>query len=409
MGLEGAPVRLRIFHPTDPLGSLPGGIETFIRGIIGWAPEDIEISVVGVTTDPVRRPVGRWLTLRCRERQFRQYAVYAVEEPQRQPRIPVVVRYLAGLVPRRRLLADYDVAEVHRLEPVLALRDDRPVTAVMHQDSEVIRQRGSDIRWRYLPGAYFALERRLVGRVESIFAVFETAVATLRERYPARADRFAFTPTWMDPDAFFPVDETERQIRRRSLRERLGLGAATPVVAFAGRFERQKHPELLIRAFAQVAPVGGEAPVLLMIGDGSLRPALERLVADLGLAGRVVFPGLLPREQLVPYLHAADAFALSSRYEGMPMSLLEAMATGLPAVSTDVGEVDRVLRDGVNGRLVAGAEPSVEHFSRALTDVLQHGAEWRGRPAIEAVAPFTPDQVLAPLYDNYRRLGRRGT
>ncbi|MFL6573468.1 MAG: hypothetical protein ACJ8G4_17040, partial [Burkholderiales bacterium] len=53
-------VRVRIFYQTDPAGAIPGGIDTFIRGMLKAAPADVELSVVGLTTDPLARPVGRW-------------------------------------------------------------------------------------------------------------------------------------------------------------------------------------------------------------------------------------------------------------------------------------------------------------------------------------------------------------
>ena len=81
----------------------------------------------------------------------------------------------------------------------------------------------------------------------------------------------------------------------------------------------------------------------LVIGDGPERSALESLVEDLGLRKRVHFTGALPSAS--EYLSALDVFALTSRTEGTPMTLLEAMAAGVPIVATDVGGVPALLGD----------------------------------------------------------------
>jgi N-acetylglucosaminyldiphosphoundecaprenol N-acetyl-beta-D-mannosaminyltransferase len=88
----------------------------------------------------------------------------------------------------------------------------------------------------------------------------------------------------------------------------------------------------------------------------------------------------------------------------MPMALLEALGCGLPAAATDVGEVRRVLLPGVNGAIAAARD--AEAFALALVDVLTNAAAWRGAPALAAVAPFQPADVLAPAYERYRELGR---
>ncbi len=405
------PVRVRIFYPSDPLGSMPGGIEPFIRGVIGWAPPDIVVSVVGITTDARARPPGRWLELEYRGRRFRQFAVFAVDDPRRQPRIPATLRYVAGLALRPALRRGFDVAEVHRLEPAPLLllgRRGAPVTAVMHQHSEVVREHGTDIRWRHAPWLYFALEDRIVPRLASVFTVHRAAVDTLRARHPTLGGRIRFTPTWVDTDVFGPADEAMRARRRHAVRAQYALADDAPLLVFVGRLEMQKDPELLLDAFAALGerpPRSGDgAPALLLIGDGTLRARLERRAAALGVADRVRFAGLATPPVINDLLNAADLFVLASRYEGMPIALLEALATGLPAVSTRVGEVSRVLQDGVNGALLAQGERRPEALAAAIAGALAARERLRGEPCRRAVADYRPERVLAPVYANYRHL-----
>lgn len=133
-----------------------------------------------------------------------------------------------------------------------------------------------------------------------------------------------------------------------------------------GRLERQKGYDLLLDAFARGA---GAAPSwdLVVIGEGSCRVELERQAHRLGLDGRVTFPGF--SSDVPASLSEADAYVLSSRYEGFPNALLEAMAHGLPVVAADCPSgPGEIIEDGLNGLLATCG--SVEHLAAQLTRLL---------------------------------------
>ena len=417
-------IRVRIFHPGDPLGTGSGGIETFIRGIARWAPEDIEISVVGVTRDVVRRPVGRWTVCNVGRRTFRFFPV--LEEavgrrddasrslpvflprflPRSLPRsLPLSFRYCLAALPRLAALRrDFDILEVHRFEPALLfLRDRRPAHAVVHQDLADVNDPHAENRWRHLPGLYFRLEDHLLPRFDSIHCVREATTAAYRARHPAQAERFGFMPTWMDPEIFHPPDAGRRHALRARLAEEYGFRPDQRVVIFVGRLEAQKNVGLLIRSFAVVASEADDLR-LLLVGDGALAASLRQLARDLGVAGKTRFAGAQPVERVADLLRSADVFAMSSAFEGMSMSLLEAMGCGLPVVSTDVGEVRRLVVPGRNGEIAAGH--TVAEYSAALRACLANRNAYAGPPALAAAARFVPAVVLEELFETYRRLYR---
>lgn len=133
--------------------------------------------------------------------------------------------------------------------------------------------------------------------------------------------------------------------------ERTKTGAdASCLFLNVGRLSEQKNHRMLLSAFALVRRVCPGAR-LEIAGEGPLRQVLEEYAQSLGLSDSVVFLGL--RSDIPQLLQAADAFVLSSSYEGLSIALLEAMASGLPVVTTAVEGVNDVMTDGQTGMVVA--------------------------------------------------------
>jgi glycosyltransferase involved in cell wall biosynthesis len=121
-----------------------------------------------------------------------------------------------------------------------------------------------------------------------------------------------------------------------------------------GRLDVQKDYPNLLRAFTQVAQEREEA-VLLIAGDGPLRPAMENLAHEMGLGERVRFLGI--RRDVPALMNAADAFVLSSAWEGFGLVIAEALACKLPVVVTDSGGPREVVDNGRVGFLVPPRDP----------------------------------------------------
>lgn len=399
------PVRVRVFYPADPLGVVPGGIDTFLRGLIKWAPPDLEFSLVGMTTDPQSRPEGQWTRCRIDAREFDFFPVVTVRDAGTRGRIPLSVRFALGLRRYRSLVGHgFDVFDFHRPEPALIFQADRrPKSVYFHNDPQTIRSAQSDNMWRRLPAVYERLETGLFKSFAAVWCVRDSGVQTLRGRYPAQAESIRFIPTWVDGENFHPVDDVARQRLRQQLAAQEGLDASGRWVLTVGRLDTQKDPLLMLRAFVRLC-ASGQPVSWLVVGDGVLRTRMTEEAVRAGIDRQVHFLGLRSPAQIADLLRAADVYALSSAYEGMPMALLEALGSGLPAVVTDVGEVRRVIHPGVNGRIAPAGD--LDAFAGALADVVAHAEAWRGEPATRAVDDFRPAKVLAPAYDIYRHLGQ---
>ncbi|MBV8690141.1 MAG: glycosyltransferase [Actinobacteria bacterium] len=187
----------------------------------------------------------------------------------------------------------------------------------------------------------------------------------------------------------------------RDVRQELGIPADARLVASVGRLEHQKAPELFVDAAERLARVAPDTHFLL-VGHGPLRHRVEQLVDASGLG---------PRFHLVPYVREIgtvmsqfDVFVLTSRYEGLPYVVLEAMQACVPVVATDVvGTRDAVVH-GVTGVLVPPGEPAaIAEAVRWMLDAPQTAASFGRAGAARAADRFDVKSMTAALDDLYVR------
>jgi glycosyltransferase involved in cell wall biosynthesis len=159
-----------------------------------------------------------------------------------------------------------------------------------------------------------------------------------------------------------------------------------PVILAAGKLKKQKGFDALIDAFALLR--ARRPAQLVILGEGELRRRLGKQVRRLGLDADVSFPGFV--ENPFPYMAAAATFVLSSRWEGLPGVLIQAMACGCPVVSTDCQSGPReILADGRYGELVPVGDP------RALALAIERSLDVPGdpEPRIARVAEYSVDRA----------------
>jgi glycosyltransferase involved in cell wall biosynthesis len=181
-------------------------------------------------------------------------------------------------------------------------------------------------------------------------------------------------PYGVDPARFRPATPDERA----TVRAALGLRGGERLVLAGGRLVYKKGLDVAIAAFAGEAVREAGPARLVIFGYGDLEAELRAQAARLGLADRVLFVGRVERDRIPALFAAADLFLLPSVHDhagnvdGLPNTLLEAMATGLPIVASDVVGVPTVIDDGVHGLLVP--ERDVAALGTALATLLRDPA-----------------------------------
>lgn len=274
---------------------------------------------------------------------------------------------LAELVARHRI----DVVQTHLLRSVdfvvASLRRRGAIPLVFwtfHNVNFTLRREHLGTQaWLLGPkrSVYRALYRFGARRVDGLIAVSDETRAAMLDELGDIAEQIHVIPNGVDTQMYESRDD--RELVRRTL----GVGAETPVIIMVGTFKTQKGHVFLIEAMSRIAEDHPDVLVLL-VGDGELRHAIEHQINDLRLSGTVQLLG--NRRDVPALLSAADIFVLPSLWEGLPMALLEAMASGLPCIATRVSGSSQVIESGSSGLLVqpGDVDELEDAIRRLLTD-----------------------------------------
>jgi glycosyltransferase involved in cell wall biosynthesis len=181
----------------------------------------------------------------------------------------------------------------------------------------------------YSPPGLYRIIRRLALKLSDRVIAVSFATSELATLAGAPSPGTVIIPNSADELLFKPRPKA-------TARKVLGIEEASKVILFVGNLIPRKRVESIISSLPDVAR---EVPgcILLVVGDGTARDSLQHLVAALGCGALVRFLGRVPSDKLALCYNAADVFVLPSIHEGQPMVLLEAMASGLPIVTTAVG------------------------------------------------------------------------
>ena len=220
----------------------------------------------------------------------------------------------------------------------------------------VISLHGSDVFMAEQSGLLAGVARWCFRRAAAITMPSED----LRQRaisLGAPASRCHLVPYGVDPNQFTRIEGAAPLLRKQ-----LGLSEASPVVFSVGRMVYKKGFEYLIRAAPAVLREHPDAKIVLA-GGGDLEEKLVSLVKQLGVEDSVIMPGFVSRDKLPLYFSGCDLFVLPSvvdqqgNVDGLPNTLLEAMASARPVVATDVAGIPLAVKDGENGLLVPEKQP----------------------------------------------------
>lgn len=352
-------MNIGILAPTDFQGFSFGGTLAFIEGFLLSTEQDtsVRFTLIGLAPEAAE---SREMLIAGRACTF--IPIGRAVPNSRLPLRLLFLRSLLGAGPKLEAIG-LDVVYAHSAESAAAasfVLPKVPVVMHCHGTENTIRRsrywfgRQGLTRWAYEHGVM----RVGLRRSRSVLVTADDLQYTqfLARHNLSRLGKCLRVPALVDTDLFYPIDASTR-------------GEPGTIVSIS-RLERPKGVDLVLRAFSELRVCGVHCK-LVIIGDGGYRRELERISSGLGLDGAVEFTGYLRRDEVARVLRGASAYASGSEQEGFSIALLEALASGLPAVATDVGGVHEVVRNGETGYILTSRRP--EEMAARLKDALEFG------------------------------------
>jgi len=216
----------------------------------------------------------------------------------------------------------------------------------------------------------------------------------IARRFPVAAGKLEIIYNAVDGAHFHPGLRAEH---RHAVRTKFGAGKGAPVILFVGAGFERKGVATLIEALVRMTTPGAEAWI---VGRDKHRARYQRLAERLGIAGRVRFLG--PQTDVRPFYAAADLFCLPTIYDPLPNAALEALACGLPVVTTETCGAAELIRPKGNGAICVARDPAA--LAARLDELLGLDQRTLSENARESVAGLTPEAMAERLLALYRRI-----
>lgn len=258
------------------------------------------------------------------------------------------------------------------------------------------------------PDGVGRLNRLITPLTDSFIAVAESHGKFLADNLRITRDRVTVIPNGVDTERFAPLPDTA------SVRAELGISPTAPVVGIVAALRPEKNHELFLHMAARVVRELPSARFLI-VGNGPCCESIVRLTQQLGITDHIIFTG--SRSDVPRVLAAMDVFALTSRMEANPLSILEAMSVGRPVVATNVGSIHEAVAEGQTGFLVTPGDAFqfADRVLRLLNDPLRShamGAAARERVlrrwSIQSMVTGY-EQLIEATYARRIRLAQRTT
>ena len=236
------------------------------------------------------------------------------------------------------------------------------------------------------------MESLLIRQFNQILSCNSNSAKFYSQRYPTLSDRISYIKNSFDNEIFYPLSHQEREAKRRELALRLGLVPETRFILFAGRLHPDKDPLLLVRTFAAL---NESHTHLLIAGDGDLATKIRAEIGRLSLTERVTMLGAVNQTELSKLHRICNVFVLTSAYEGLPLVVLEALASGTPVVTTRTGETPKLLTDDSG---VVCSQRTPESIAESIRQVLLHPEDYPSVSCVQTARPYAACTVIKDIY-----------
>lgn len=332
-----------------------GGQLSFFTQLLEVFPDNY-FRLIGVTTDASTK-IGKWQVKTINGKCYDFIPLYYTKNRSAKGLIPGRLKFFLALFKyRNRLFNKIEINHLftHSPETLLALKLNKNNIKVLHFMHGVENPLSmARFKWAIIFSSLFwKLYLKKLLQADHVVATADDSHIKrfqLENNFPKNIVSF---PNRFDDDIFRPLEYKK---------------PATPTFIYCGRINQVKGWELLIQSFNYYLKSFGEAR-LIIVGDGEDRGKLEELVKQLDIKNNVFITGFLDKNEIADWLNKAHVFLLTSHREGWPIAMIEALACGLPVVSTNVSAVSQMILEGKNGFVIN--EYDAEIFAQTMHKTL---------------------------------------
>ncbi len=386
-------MKMAIISSTDYVSWPVGGMLYFLRDLLPYLSEYFEIELWGVSTGSYSHPA---VTIRGKTFPFFSFGRVSLS---RRKLIPNLIRVVLSIRKNKeRILArGYEVLYFHGIPLELPFLMKKPEgTKILSH----IHGLGKNPLSRHPLGkalgkAYREYRKRVLEK--SDLAFISSDGGTYRKflkNLPLKAmGKIHRLPGFVEPDLFHPMN-------KERVRQELGLDATKTIFISTLRLSPEKDPLFLIDVFKETIKKGIDAN-LIILGDGPLKTSLQRKIREEGLEDLVQIKGFVKRERLKFWLSSADIFLFSSKEEGFPLALIEAMACGLPIITPQIQGISDIVISGKTGYIVTYRKP--ELFASYIEKALGEYEHLRLN-SLKRAQEFTPDKAAKKIWEAFQTL-----
>lgn len=237
---------------------------------------------------------------------------------------------------------------------------------------------------------YQAIESWCLRRADQIIAVDESTKNFYEKQYPEIKDNITIIQSGIDLNKFKPIN-------REKIRQEYNFHPTDKIILFVGRLEAEKNLNFLLESYKMVSAKVPDAK-LVFVGEGREHKNLINLAKDLSIKN-VHFLGAQHPKIVPEIINCGDMLVLCSLYEGSPTVVKEAIACGVPVVSTDVGDVRNIIKNNAIGRI---AENDKEKFAESILDVLNIDRDRCKKECKNISIEFGYDKIAENIIEVYQ-------
>ena len=357
----------------DPYTDRPGGTKTYILNLISRLRKiGIDVTLIGISYGDRPQEIGQNFVPVCYGEKISSFKFFL--------KLFIKVYFLP--------LKNISIVHVQRAEDIL------PFVLFYHKVPKIVTVHGSLSKNENIArhGLIFGSLIEKIADLglqyaDRIIAVNDEVKKIYFEKYPHLRKKIVVIPTSVDTTLFKPIEQKE-------LRKKYNFEKEEKIVLYVGRFDKEKGLDFLIEVFKKLNLQLPNSK-LILVGAGSEEEHLKYIAKN---NMNIIFINKITHSKVPEIMNCANVFALCSYREGMPTVVLEAMACGLPVVSTDVGDLRKIVYDGITGYLVR--ERDEMKFCNKLFHVIQNSDKFAGN-CIKAAQEYSIEKVVERIRSVY--------